>query len=63
MIEKHLRIRTDKGQVAHMACHMYGGGYRTLCGRNVERVHIEPDWSLCWPCRREARRQGIEVKP
>ena len=62
MNEKWLRVRTNHGEVAHMAKQMYGGGWRTLCGRNVKRMHTEPNWSLCFPCSRRAKEQGIEAK-
>ncbi len=57
-----LRVRTDHGEVSHMAKQMYGGGWRTLCGRNFKRMHTELTLSLCWPCTRYARQQGIVVK-
>ena len=63
MSTEYLRIRTDKGEVAHLAQRMYGGGYRTLCGRNVERAHTEPHLATCWPCLRRAQERGIAVKP
>lgn len=60
---EYLRVQTDRGKVAHLARRMYGGGWRTLCGRNVERVHTDPHRALCWPCQRRAKERGIEVRP
>ncbi len=57
-----LRVRADHGEVAHLAQQMYGGGWGTLCGRHFERMHTDPQRSLCWPCSRRAREQGIEAK-
>ena len=60
--EKWLRVQTDHGEVAHMATRV-DGGWRTLCGRNVQRMHSSLHRSLCWPCMRRAPERGIKVRP
>jgi len=66
MSEEWKRIRTDHGEVAHMAKKVYSGGYwewRTLCGRNLAKVSSDPNRSLCWRCASRAQEQGIAAKP